>query len=469
MFQLHDYQNRLVNEARQEIAKGHKGVLIQSPPGSGKSVVIADVIKKTTEKGGHALFLVHRKELSEQITATLLQHDVDLWKVTIMTVGKAANRLNQIPYPTIIVTDETHHSRAATYMKIYDHFDKSVLLGFTATPYRMNGKGFTDIYTTAVYGETVEWLIENNNLAPFKYYGVNLADENLLKKSSTGDYTKQSIDNAVDKAIYGDVVQHYQKLANGRKTILYAHSVEASERIAEEFKHHGIEAVHADAKTPKSARERIMYDFKNGDIQVLCNVDLISEGFDVPDCSCVIQMRPTASLVLFMQQSMRSMRYQPNKQAIIIDHVGNFTRHGLPNTEHSWDDHFNGTAKNKKSNKMNDDLQMTDCPECFGVVEGKPEFCPLCGYEFQTEELKDLDKIDTELVEIDQSFKVDYTLINYAKKDKKELVTLDDYYLYAKAKNFKDSWIKFQMPELKGMNWPKFYQQLKPIKQKYNY
>ena len=469
MFKLHDYQHRLVNEARQEIAKGNKGVLIQSPPGSGKSVVIADVIKKTTEKGGHVLFLVHRKELSEQITQTLQAHEVDLWKVTIMTIGKAVNRLNKIPYPSIIVTDETHHSRAATYMQIYEYFNKAVLLGFTATPYRMNGKGFTDIYTAAVYGETVDWLIQNNNLAPFKYYGVNLADEHLLKKSSTGDYTKKSIDNAVDKAIYGDVVQHYKKLAEGRRAILYAHSVEASEQIADEFKHHGIKAVHADAKTPKAQRENIMQAFRNGEIQVLCNVDLISEGFDVPDCSCVIQMRPTASLVLFMQQSMRSMRYQPNKEAIIIDHVGNFTRHGLPNTEHNWGEHFAGTAKNKRSSKVSDDLQMTDCPECFGVFEGKHDNCPLCGFELQTEEQKELERIDAELVEIDQSFSVDYTLVNYAKKDISDLETLDDYYLFAVATNKKPAWIKFAYEPFKQLSWPQFYQKLNPIKQKYNY
>ena len=212
-----------------------------------------------------------------------------------------------------------------------------------------------------------------------------------------------------------------------------------------------------------------MQAFRNGEIQVLCNVDLISEGFDVPDCSCVIQMRPTASLVLFMQQSMRSMRYQPNKEAIIIDHVGNFTRHGLPNTEHNWSEHFAGTAKNKRSSKVSDDLQMTDCPECFGVFEGKHDKCPLCGFELQTEEQKELERIDAELVEIDQSFSVDYTLVNYAKKDISDLETLDDYYLFAVATNKKPAWIKFAYEPFKQLSWPQFYQKLNPIKQKYNY
>lgn len=468
MFQLHDYQERLVKEARQEIVKGNKGVLIQSPPGSGKSVIIAEIIKRATDKGGTVLFLVHRKELAEQIAKTLQKHGVDIFKVKILTVVKARNKMHLMQTPNLIVTDETHHSRAKTYTEIYEHFSDSVRLGFTATPYRMNGKGFTDIYDSAVYGETVPDLIKKNNLAPFKYYSVNLTDQDALKKSSTGDYTKKSIDSAVDKAIYGDVVDHYKKLADGRRTILYAHSVDASESAAEEFNQHGITAVHADAKTPKVKREGIMRDFRNGEIQVLCNVDLISEGFDVPDCSCVIQMRPTASLVLFMQQSMRSMRYQPGKQAIIIDHVGNYTRHGLPNTEHNWAEHFEGTSK-KKKRRSDNDLIMKDCLNCFGVFEGNPDTCPHCGYAVKTEEQKNLEKRTAELVEIDQSFTVDYTLINYSKKDKSELQTLEDYYLYAKAKNFKESWIKFQMPEYKSASFPKFYSDLKSIKQKYNY
>lgn len=467
MFKLHDYQIKLVNEARNEISKGNKGVLIQSPPGSGKSVIIADIIKKTVDKGGTVLFLVHRKELADQIVETLQQHDVDIFKVTISTVGKAKNRMHLMDEPTLIVTDETHHSRAKTYMEIYDYFPNSVRLGFTATPYRMNGKGFTDIYTSAVFGETVEDLIKNNKLAPFKYYSVNLADEDELNKSSTGDYTKKSIDKAVDKAIYGDVVEHYRKLANGQKAILYAHSVEASQAIADKFRMSGITAIHADAKTPRVKRESIMKNFKEGNIQVLCNVDLISEGFNVPDCSCVIQMRPTASLVLFMQQSMRSMRYQPNKTAIIIDHVGNYTRHGLPNSEHDWLEHFKGQTKKKK--KKTDGIGLKDCPNCFGVIPARTTICPLCEFEIKAEEQQGLEHVEAELTEIDQSFKVDYTLLNYAKKDKSDLATIEDYYLFAKATNKKEAWIKFQMEELKNISWPRFYQQLQPIKQKYNY
>ncbi|MGW9816676.1 superfamily II DNA or RNA helicase [Staphylococcus cohnii] len=437
-------------------------------PGSGKSVMIAEVVKKAVEKGGHILFIVHRKELIMQITHTLNTHGVDLNHVDILSEKRARNILQELTPPTIILTDETHHSRAKTYTEIYEYFPKALRLGFTATPWRSNGKGFTDIYNEMVEGPSVEWLINNNRLADYDYKSIVMADNTKLKKSSTGDYTKKSMDEAIPKAIYGDIVGNYKKYANGQKTILYAHSVEASKDIAEEFQAQGINAIHADAKTKSVEREQIMQDFRNGIIKVLCNVDLISEGFDVPDCTCVILARPTDSLVLFMQQAMRSMRYQPNKKALIIDHVGNYARHGLPDTPHDWKKYFKGFKKRKR--KENDDIGLKTCNQCFTVYSSELYECPNCGHINEREEKKGLENYDAELTDI-KPFTVDYTLMQYdkRKKNKEDLETLEDYYLFAKANNYKESWIKFNKPYYKNAPFPVLYADLKTIKQKYNY
>ncbi|MCG1570851.1 DEAD/DEAH box helicase [Staphylococcus epidermidis] len=466
-FKLYDYQENLVDQARHILLK-KSGVLIQSPPGSGKSVMIAEVVKNAVNKGSHILFIVHRKELSYQIENTLKKHGVDLTHVDILSEKRAKNILSELTPPKIIVTDETHHSRAKTYKDIYDYFPNALRVGFTATPWRANGKGFTDIYDEMVKGPTVEWLINNRKLADYDYKSVVLVDESKLKKSSTGDYTKQSMDKAIPKAIYGDIVENYKKYANGQKTILYAHSVEASENIAEQFRNAGIYAEHADAKTSAVKRNEIMMNFKSGIIKILCNVDLISEGFDVPDCTCVILARPTDSLVLFMQQAMRSMRYQPNKKALIIDHVGNYARHGLPDTPHDWNKYFKGYKK-KRSKKENDAPKLTECPECFTVYASELDECPNCGHKNETEEKKELEHKQAELTDI-KPFKVDYTIKRYSKdlKNKKDLKTLEDYYLYTKANNYKESWIKFNHPYYKQAPFPVLYADLKPIKQKYN-
>ncbi|MDW3879882.1 DEAD/DEAH box helicase [Staphylococcus saprophyticus] len=467
-FKLFDYQLDLVDKARHLLLK-NQGVLIQSPPGSGKSVMIAEVVKKAVEKGGHILFIVHRKELIMQITHTLTAHGVDLNHVDILSEKRARNILHELKTPTIILTDETHHSRAKTYTEIYEYFPKALRLGFTATPWRSNGKGFTDIYNEMIEGPSVEWLINNNRLADYDYKSIVMADNTKLKKSSTGDYTKKSMDEAIPKAIYGDIVGNYKKYANGQKTILYAHSVEASKDIAQEFQAQGINAVHADSNTKNLEREQIMNDFRNGTIKVLCNVDLISEGFDVPDCTCVILARPTDSLVLFMQQAMRSMRYQPGKKALIIDHVGNYARHGLPDTHHDWKKYFKGFKKNR--NKQSDDevVGLTSCDECFAVYDNSLPSCPECGHTNETQSNKsDLEKINAELTDI-KPFKVDYTLKRYSKENtsQSDLKTLEDYYLYAKANNYKETWIKFNYPECTRMSFPQFYATLKPIKEKY--
>jgi len=214
----------------------------------------------------------------------------------------------------------------------------------------MSNKGFTDIFEDLILGKTVQWLIDNERLAPFKYYSKNLINDNKLKHKSTGDFSNESISLALEPQIYGDVIDNYKKFANDKKTIIYTHNVESSKEVAEKFNDNGYNALQVDGKTPKQQRELAMELFREGKVNILVNAELYGEGVDVPDCECVILLRPTESLTLFIQQTMRAMRYQHNKQAIIIDHVGNYVRHGLPNTEHDWLEHFNGSNKKSDSN-----------------------------------------------------------------------------------------------------------------------
>lgn len=369
MYKLFDYQQRLVDQARKKLAHNDKGVMLISPAGSGKSVVIAEIARLTTQKGNRVLFMVHRKELIEQMTDSFKQQDVDMNLCTLMTVRRVANRLGKLPKPSLIITDETHHSRAKSYQKVYDYYSNVPRLGFTASPWRMNHKGFTDIYDDYVQGPTVKWLIAHNHLAPFRYYSPVLKDfkADKLQTNSTGDFTEDSINQALGKTIFGDVYQKWQQYVGNQKTIVYAHSIEYSQKVAEYFTQQGVKAVHVDSKTPKAEREQIMQDFKTGKIQVLCNVDLISEGFNVPDCSCSLLLRPTKSLVLFIQQSMRCMRYVPGKTATILDMVGNAIRmKGIPSDDFDWGAYFKGNYKKHEST-----IAPITCSHCFGIFDRK--------------------------------------------------------------------------------------------------
>lgn len=445
MFQLFDYQQDLVDKARNALAAGNQGVLIVSPPGSGKSVVISEIARLTVKKSGHVLFFVHRQELVKQIKDSFKQQGVDLNHCTIMTVGKVANRLKILPKPNLIIVDESQHSRAKTYRKIFDYYSDVPRLGFTGSPWRLSGKGFKDIYSAMVQGPTTKWLIEHHKLAPFTVYGYQLGDKSTLKNGSTGDYTKKSLDNYTKSIIHGDIVKSWLKFAKDRKTIIYCHSTSFSKEVAQSFRDAGINAVHADAKTPESKRDKIMADFKEGKIKILCNVDLVSEGFNVPDCSCVVLLRPTQSLVIYLQQSMRAMRYQPNKHAIIIDQVGNFERFGLPDTDYKW------TLEDREKHPQRDSggtegLQIKTCPDCFAVIKAECVKCPICGHDFSIEIRKIKQKKDQELRAIKaEKFHIDLI----AKKKVSELTSFKELTMYAKAKHYKNGWA-WHMAKRKG-------------------
>ncbi|MCZ3845767.1 DEAD/DEAH box helicase [Lactobacillus crispatus] len=445
MFQLFDYQQDLVDKARNALAAGNQGVLIVSPPGSGKSVVISEIAKLTVKKGGHVLFFVHRQELVKQIKDSFKQQGVDLNHCTILTVGKVANRLNILAKPDLIIVDESQHSRAKTYQKIFNYYSDVPRLGFTGSPWRLSGKGFKDIYSAMIEGPTTKWLIEHHKLAPFTVYGYQLGDKNLLKKSSTGDYTSKSMDDFTKSIIHGDIVKSWLKFAKDRKTIIYCHSTSFSKIVAQEFRNAGINALHADAKTPSNERNKIMDSFKQGQIKILCNVDLVSEGFNVPDCSCVVLLRPTESLVVYLQQSMRAMRYQPNKHAIIIDQVGNFERFGLPDTDYKWT--LEDREKHpRKDSGSTEGLQIKTCPDCFAVIKAECVKCPICGHDFSIEIRKIKQKKDQELRAIKaEKFHIDLI----AKKKVSELTSFKELTMYAKAKHYKNGWA-WHMAKRKG-------------------
>ncbi|EEX28358.1 helicase C-terminal domain protein [Lactobacillus crispatus MV-3A-US] len=445
MFQLFDYQQDLIDKARNALAAGNQGVLIVSPPGSGKSVVISEIAKLTVKKGGHVLFFVHRQELVKQIKDSFKQQGVDLNHCTILTVGKVANRLNILAKPDLIIVDESQHSRAKTYQKIFNYYSDVPRLGFTGSPWRLSGKGFKDIYSAMVLGPTAKWLIENKKLAPFTVYGYQLGDKSTLKSGSTGDYTKKSLNNYTKSIIHGDIVKSWLKFAKDRKTIIYCHSTSFSKEVVQSFRDAGINAVHADAKTPESKRDKIMVDFKEGKIKILCNVDLVSEGFNVPDCSCVVLLRPTQSLVIYLQQSMRAMRYQPNKHAIIIDQVGNFERFGLPDTDYKWT--LEDREKHpRKDSGSTEGLQIKTCPDCFAVIKAECVKCPICGHDFSIEIRKIKQKKDQELRAIKaEKFHIDLI----AKKKVSELTSFKELTMYAKAKHYKNGWA-WHMAKRKG-------------------
>lgn len=432
---LYPYQQKIVEEVREAYREGRRAPCVVSPCGSGKSVVIAHIAKQATDKGNRVLFLVHRKELKDQITATFERSGVDMDLTTVGMVQTIVRRLDRTEAPAMIITDENHHALAKTYRKIYDHFKDVPRLGFTATPIRLNGAGLGEVNDKLVMGPSVEWLIKNHYLSPYRYFAPPSVDLSHLKKRR-GEFTSRSIDDAFKKdarIIYGDAVKHYERLADGEQAICYCHSVEASLAAKAAFNAAGIPAAHIDAKTAKAVRDQIIGDFRDQKIRVLCNVDLIGEGFDVPDCSTVIMLRPTASLSLFIQQSMRGMRYRPGKVSKIIDHVGNVERHGFPDTERAWS--LQGEVKTSAGESG---PQVKMCKNCFATVPAGTTECPYCGAAFEPEAAP-VEVVDGDLEEIKNTFSF---TVSY--KEPSDCQSMAELYALADARGYKRGWAYYQ-------------------------
>lgn len=435
------YQTKLIDKLRDSMRQGHKNVMVQSPAGSGKSIIMAEIVKRITFNKLHVLFIVHRRELVRQIRKTFTKWGVNMNLCKIYMVQTASRRLNILSCPDYIFVDEAHHSLAKTYRKIFDHFSNAHVIGFTATPVRLSGRGFRDIYDDLIIGPKINWLIKNHYLAPYTYYSVDLIDQNALKRSSTGDYTQKSMENAGKKIIYGDIIKTYRKFADKTKAIVYSYSVQSCKRVAKEFNKNGILAKEVDGKTNKEIRAQAMQDFKNGKIEILVNADLYGEGVDVPDCQTVIMLRPTQSLSLFIQQSMRCMRYKPDKKAIIIDQVANYIRFGLPDFERKWTLDDRDKHPHKDEGTAADGPAIKTCPECFAVIEASKVTCPLCGHDFSAEIRKIKQKKDQKL----QAIKAQQIHINYISTKKPgELNNIHELSLYAKARGYKHGWIFYQ-------------------------
>lgn len=439
--ELRDYQIDLLDRLYHAYQTGYKAPCIVLPCGGGKSIIIAAAAKHFTDAGRTVLFLVHRQELCGQIARTFLRAGVDMELCRIVMVQTMVRRLKNAPAPDLIITDENHHSLAATYKKIYQAFPGVLRLGVTATPERLDGSGLADVNDLLIEGVDAQWLIDHHYLSPYDYYAPNIHMPKFRVRRGDFDISQVAAffrDNL--KTIYGDTLSHYRRLADGKQAICYLPGVEASRQTAEMFTASGIPAAHIDGTTPERERDGIINDFRDGKVRILCNVDIISEGFDVPDCECVILLRPTKSLTLFIQQAMRCMRYKPEKRAIIIDHVNNIDTHGFPDAKREW--LLEGHPKRKGTGEA----PVKCCKNCFACVPAGVKVCPHCGTPFEVEEHRSTKTLDDfELVKVNTAEnKVRYYLSPSECRDVNELK------IYARQHGYKPGWVYYQQ---KARGW----------------
>ena len=381
---LRPYQEEFINRIREQFKQKHKSVVGVMPCGSGKTITTGWMAKETAENGKRVLFMVHRHELIEQTSDTFhklgIEHGIIAagspkeydYPVQVASVQTLKRRLKEVPPPDLLICDECHHILADSYMKIVEEWEP-FLLGVTATPERLGGITLHDAFETMVIGPSVKQLISMGNLTPFEIYSAPFkVDFKKMRTDNFGDFRADDMSNLLDRQnIIGDVVKNYQLYANNTQAIVYCINVRHSKHVAEAFRESGIRAAHVDGDTPKVERNEIIENFRNKNIQVLCNAELFGEGFDVPNMECVILARPTQSLTLYIQQSMRVMRPDPDnpdKKAIIIDHVENIKRFKAPDEDREW------TLDPNKEKGVGESPEKT-CPECGRLISLATRTC----------------------------------------------------------------------------------------------
>ncbi len=332
-------------------------VLFQMPTGTGKTTVFSEIVRKAQEKNKKVLLVVHRTELVEQIKDRLASFGVDAGIITagikpepikaiqVATIQTLSRR--EYPNADIVIIDECHHSKADTYKKLWSIYPEARFLGVTATPVRINGDGFSDLYDILIPLGKLSYFIQEGYLARIKHLVCGIPDVSKIKQVRR-DYDLQMLKNVMlDNSVMANLVDSYKKFADGKKTIVFAVDIEHSKSIVEKYIEAGIEAVHIDASTPKQERKEKLNQFRNGTVKILSNVDIVSEGFDVPDCEAVQLARPTKSLVLYLQQVGRCMRPLEGKEfGIVLDNAGLWLEHGISYIDREWS--LEGIPKHRK-------------------------------------------------------------------------------------------------------------------------
>lgn len=397
----------MLASARDLLRRNIRRILLQAPTGFGKTCLAAEMLGNAARKGKRAFFIVHRRELIRQASRTFrmvgIPHGIIAagfatdrrQPIQIASIQTLARRLDMYDPPDVIVWDECHHVAAASWAAVMAAFPNAVHIGLSATPSRLDGTGLRQWFDELILGPPVRTLIEQGSLAPYRLFAPGGIDTSGMH-SRMGEFVPAELLAAADKPkITGDAISHYRRLCDGKRAVVFGVSIEHSQHIAEQFKQAGYRAAHVDGGTDDAERDRAIVQFEQGELDILSNVDLFGEGFDVPAIEAVIDLAPTMSLTKSMQRWGRALRPCDGKgEAFILDHAGNAMRHGLPDDPREWT--LDGT--NSKKRKATES-PIRQCPKCYAAMPAQAWRCN-CGFEFEVKP-RQVEQVDGELQAVD--------------------------------------------------------------------
>lgn len=420
---LRDYQQDIIDKGRQAMRR-HKRILFQAPTGAGKTALASFMAAQTSQKGQQVWFICHRAELVLQTSLTFRKFGIDHGfiaagypmnlraGVQVCSIDTLKNRLHTLPAPKLAIMDEAHHCGAAGWARVNAWLfeNGAYVIGLSATPKRLDGTGLDDHFDDIVLGPSVRWLMDNGHLSDYRMFCPDIPDMKGVRKQM-GDFSKGETAEKMDKPkLTGNIISHWLKYAKGMKTVGFAVNIAHSRHLTQAFIDSGIRAAHLDGGTDKAERKRIIQDYANDNLDVIFNVSLFGEGFDLSAIAqtdvtidCLIDAQPTQSLSLVLQKDGRVLRPSKGKTAIILDHAGNALRHGFPDDEREWS--LAGDDSGSKSSSAGGPPPPVICKGCFNAIRRPlPPKCPHCQKELQAE-AKEIEVAEGELREMDERAK----------------------------------------------------------------
>lgn len=445
---LRPYQSRALDGCRASIARGHKRVLLVAPTGSGKTTIASAIIQGAVAKGRRVLFLAHRKELISQCVTRLAEHDVQAGiimagvqpfphrPVQVASVQTLARR--EVPPSDLVIVDEAHHARAKSYQRALAAAPTA--LGLTATPWRTDGRGLGELFEDVVVAARPRELIDLGFLCPVTGFSYDTPDLSGVK-TSAGDYEEGGAAQVMSY-VGGNIVERWLAFRPGR-SVLFACTIEHSREMAARFAAAGVVAEHLDGTTPVVERAAILSRLASGATDVVCNVGVLTEGWDLPALRCVILARPTKSRGLFLQLAGRGLRPADGKDvARIHDHAGNMLRHGPIDLDHDY-------SLGKDSSRKEAVPATKTCPACFAIFSPGPKQCPVCGAELApapgaARQVNEVEGVEVSLEEVRRRYV----------PDREARAEYDRLLAVAVANGWKPGWASVRLKERFGF-WPR--------------
>lgn len=408
---LRPYQQDMIERTRAAMRE-HKRVLLQAPTGAGKTAITVHMMGKAAAQGKRAFFLVHQNELLSQTSRALWEQQLEHGMIAagramskqpaqVASVQTLVRRLDRYQEPDLIIIDECHRSASVSYQTILDAWPNAWVIGLTATPQRTDGKGLGDTYAEIVRGPSIRELMDAGYLCDYEIFAPPSTIDLSHIKTKMGDYDRSELEATVDRpTITGDAIATYLKHSPGKRCVVMCVSIKHAEHVRDSYLSAGVPCELIEGSMTNAEREASLSRMRTGETLVIAQVQLLIEGVDIPVIEVVQWLRPTQSLIVWMQGNGRGLRPAPGKEGLmILDQVGNWQRHGLPDDDREWS--LEGRKKGRRASSDDTEVRVQQCPHCYHVFRPGVAECPSCGEPVERKEARKIEVVEGELAKVD--------------------------------------------------------------------